>query len=120
VLSVRIRDLAGASELIAAAVAAGGNDVRLNGLELGFTDPSAVTARARNAAWDDALATAQHYASLAGARLGKVVTVTQQSGFQPPVPVVKMERAVAADALTVEAGESSITATVGVVWELGD
>jgi uncharacterized protein YggE len=119
-LSVRIRELAGASEIIAAAVGAGGNDVRVNGLELGFTNPSAVAARARDAAWNDALTTAQHFASLAGARLGKVVSLTQQSGLQPPVPVVKMERAVAADALTVEAGESSITATVGVVWELGD
>ncbi|HET6241945.1 MAG TPA: SIMPL domain-containing protein [Arthrobacter sp.] len=119
VLSVRIRELPGASEIIAAAVGAGGNDVRLNGLELGFTDPSAVTARARDAAWNDALATAQHFASLAGARLGKVVSVTQHSGFQPPVPVAKMQRAVAADSLSVEAGESGITATVDVVWELG-
>ncbi|MCU1547305.1 MAG: hypothetical protein JWO29_256 [Arthrobacter sp.] len=120
VLSVRIRELAGASEIIASAVGAGGNDVRLNGLELGFTDPSAVTARARDAAWNDALSTAQHFASLAGARLGKVVSVTQQSGFQPPVPVATMQRAAAVESLTVEAGESGITATVGVVWELGD
>jgi len=119
VLSVRIRELAGASETIAAAVGAGGNDVRLNGLELGFTDPSAVTARARDAAWNDALATAQHFASLAGARLGRVVSVTQHSGLQPPVPVAKMQRAVAADSLSLEAGESGITATVDVVWELG-
>ncbi|MCU1532467.1 MAG: hypothetical protein JWO49_2038 [Arthrobacter sp.] len=120
VLSVRIRELAGASEIIASAVGAGGNDVRLNGLEFGFTDPSAVTARARDAAWNDALSTAQHFASLAGARLGKVVSVTQQSGFQPPVPVATMQRAAAVESLTVEAGESGITATVGVVWELGD
>jgi uncharacterized protein YggE len=119
VLSVRIRELAGASEIIAAAVGAGGNDVRLNGLELGFTDPSAVTARARDAAWNDALATAQHFASLAGARLGKVVSVTQHSGLQPPVPVATMQRAVAADSLSLEAGESGITATVDVVWDLG-
>ena len=31
-----------------------------------------------------------------------------------------MQRAVAAESLTVEAGESSVTATVGVVWELLD
>lgn len=117
-LSVRIRELAGSSEIIAAAVTAGGNDVRLNGLELGFADPSAVAARAREAAWNDALTTAQHFASLAGARLGKVVSVTQQSGLQAPIPVAKMQRAVAAESLTVEAGESSITATLGVVWEL--
>ncbi|WP_427132820.1 SIMPL domain-containing protein [Pseudarthrobacter sp. S9] len=118
VLSVRIRELAGSSDIIAAAVAAGGNDVRLTGLELGFVDPSAVETRARESAWSDARTTAQHYAALAGAGLGKVVSVAQQSGFQPPVPVAKIQRAVAAESLTVEAGESSMTATVGVVWEL--
>jgi uncharacterized protein YggE len=117
-LSVRIRELAGSSEIIAAAVAAGGNDVRLNGLELGFADPSALTARAREAAWQDALTTAQHFASLSGAELGKVISVTRQPGFQAPIPMAKMERAVAADALTVEAGESSVSETVSVVWEL--
>ena len=117
-LSVRIRELAGSSEVIAAAVAAGGNDVRLNGLQLGFADPSAVTDRAREAAWQDALTAAQHFASLSGAELGNVLSITRQSGFQGPIPLAKMERAVAADTLTVEAGESSVSETVSVVWEL--
>ena len=117
-LSVRIRELRTASEAIAAAVAAGGNDVRLNGLELGFADPAAVSARAREAAWQDALTTAWHFASLAGASLGNVVSLVQQPGHQAPIPVAKMQRAAAVESLTVEAGESSISATVGVVWEL--
>ena len=117
-LSVRIRELRTASEVIAAAVAAGGNDVRLNGLELGFADPAAVSARAREAAWQDALTTAGHFASLAGASLGSVVSLVQQPGHQAPIPVAKMQRAAAVESLTVEAGESSISATVGVVWEL--
>lgn len=118
VLSVRIRELAASAEIIAGAVAAGGDDVRLNGLELGFADPAAVLARAREAAWRDALATAGHYASLAGARLGKVLEVTQQPGFPEPIPVPRIERVVASDSLTVEAGESSLSTTVKVVWEL--
>ena len=118
VLSVRLRELGASSEVIAAAVAAGGNDVRLNGLELGFADPAAVTARAREAAWQDALTTAGHFASLAGASLGKVVSLTQQTGHPAPIPVAKMQRAAAVESLTVEAGESSISATVNVVWEL--
>ncbi|MET1021130.1 MAG: SIMPL domain-containing protein [Arthrobacter sp.] len=118
VLSVRIRELGTSSEVIAAAVAAGGNDVRLNGLELGFADPAAVTAQARAVAWQDALETAGHYASLAGASLGRVISVAQQTGHPAPIPVAKMQRAVAVESLAVEAGESSVSATVGVVWEL--
>lgn len=117
-LSVRLRDLGRSSEVIAAAVAAGGNAVRLNGLELGFADPAGVTARAREAAWQDALTTAGHFAALAGASLGKVVSLTQQSGYPAPIPVAKMQRAAAVESLTVEAGESSVSATVNVVWEL--
>ena len=119
-LTIRIRSLSASSQIIAAAVAAGGDAVRLNGLSLGFADPAAVEARAREAAWQDARTTATHYAALSGAGLGRVLSVTQQVGFQAPVPVAKMQRAVAAESLTVEAGESSVTATVGVVWELLD
>ena len=117
-LSVRIREPAGSAEIIAAAVEAGGNDVRLNGLELGFADPLAVTARAREAAWRDALTTAQHFAALSGAELGKVISVTRQPGPSAPIPLVTMERAAATDVLTVEAGKSSVGETVSVVWEL--
>jgi uncharacterized protein YggE len=118
VLAVRLRDLAGSAEIIAGAVAAGGNDVRLNGLDLGFADPAGVTARAREAAWQDALAAARHFATLAGTEIGPVVSVTQQPAWAPPVPVAKLQRAVAAESLQIEAGQSSVTATVGVVWEL--
>lgn len=117
-LSVRLRELGKSSEVIAAAVAAGGNAVRLNGLELGFADPAAVTAAAREAAWQEALTTAGHFASLAGASLGKVLSLTQQTGYPAPIPVAKMQRAAAVESLTVEAGESSISSTVNVVWEL--
>ena len=117
-LSVRLRELGKSSDVIASAVAAGGNAVRLNGLDLGFADPAAVTAAAREAAWQDALTTAGHFASLAGASLGKVVTLTQQTGYPAPIPVAKMQRAAAVESLTVEAGEFSVSATVNVVWEL--
>ena len=64
VLTVRVRQMAAASTVIAAVVEAGGDDVRLNGLELGFADESAVMARAREAAWQDAAAAAEQFASL--------------------------------------------------------
>ena len=119
-LSVRLRDLTASGGLIAAAVAAGGDDVRLNGLELGFADPAGVEARAREAAWNDARTRAGHFAALAGARLGKVLSVAQQSAATPPVPLGGLQRAVASEPLTVEAGGASVTSAVGVVWELLD
>ena len=120
VLTVRLRDVAAASAVIAAVVDAGGDDVRLNGLELGFSDESAVMARARTAAWQDAAAAAEQFASLASARLGAVVSVAEHPLASGPVPVARLERAAATDAISVEAGHASVGAGVTVVWELLD
>jgi uncharacterized protein YggE len=117
-LNVRLRDLAASSALIAAAVGAGGDDVRLNGLELGLADPAPVEARAREAAWNDARTTAEHFAALAGARLGKALSVSRQPGTAPPIPLAGMQRAAASEPLTVEAGSCSVTVAVDVAWEL--
>ncbi|MEO8284464.1 MAG: SIMPL domain-containing protein [Pseudarthrobacter sp.] len=118
VLTVRVRRVAAASAVIAALVDAGGDDVRLNGLELGFADESAVLAQAREAAWQDAAAAAEQFAALASARLGAVVSVAEHPLSSGPVPVARLERAVATDAVGVEAGHASLGASVTVVWEL--
>ncbi|MFE4545382.1 SIMPL domain-containing protein [Arthrobacter sp. NPDC056727] len=117
-LSVRLRDLDAGSAIIAAAVEAGGNDVRLDGLQLGFADTAAVLALAREAAWADARAAAAQLAGLAGAELGEVVSVRQQPAPSAPVPLGGMQRAFAADSVTVEAGDLSVSTGVTVVWEL--
>lgn len=120
VLTVRLRQVATAGSVIAAAVEAGGDDVRLNGLELGFADESAVAAQARAAAWQDALTTAAQYASLASARLGAVVSLTEHAGPPGPIPRPLLQRAAATESLDVEAGHASFVASVTVVWELQD
>lgn len=120
VLSVRLRDVAASAGLIAPAVAAGGDDVRLNGLELGFANSGDVEARAREAAWNDARVRAGHFAALAGARLGKVLSVAQHSAAAPPLPLAGLQRAVASEPLGVEAGSASVSTAVDVVWELLD
>ncbi|HET8880344.1 MAG TPA: SIMPL domain-containing protein [Arthrobacter sp.] len=119
-LRVRLRDLAGSAAILSDAVAAGGDDARLQGIELGFADPADVEAQAREAAWDDARTRAEHFAALAGARLGRVSSVTQQPASAAGVPPPPLQRTAAAAPLVVEAGSTSVTAAVGVVWELLD
>ena len=120
VLTVRLRQVTAASGVIAAVVDAGGDDVRLNGLELGFADESAVMARAREAAWQDAVATAEHFVSLAAVRLGAVVSISEHPAGSVPVPLARIQRAAATEAISVEAGHASVGASVTVVWELQD
>jgi uncharacterized protein YggE len=117
-LTVRLRAPGSASAAISDAVEAGGNDIRLNGLDLTFADDAGVRARARDAAWLDALGSAQQFARLASARLGRVLSITDTVAPQPPVPLPRIQRAASVEALSVEAGESAVTVAVRVVWEL--
>jgi uncharacterized protein YggE len=121
-LSVRVRTggtgAAPASAAISDAVEAGGNDVRLNGLDLAFSDDANVRALAREAAWQDALRSAQQFAGLASARLGRVLSIADTVPPLPPVPLARMQRASSVEALAVEPGETTVRATLTVVWEL--
>ncbi|NUS37028.1 MAG: SIMPL domain-containing protein [Pseudarthrobacter sp.] len=117
-LSVRLRDLKAGPGLLSEAVRAAGDAARLNNLQLMVSDESAVRARAREAAWQDALSTAQQFAELASATLGRVVSVTEQPGVPGPVPLGGMQRAAAVEALPVEPGTNRVEAAVTVVWEL--
>jgi uncharacterized protein len=117
-LSVRLRDLAAGSAVIAAAVEAGGNDVRLDGVQVGFADTAAILALARENAWADARTAAAQLAGLADAELGEVISVRQQPVPSAPVPVGGMQRAFAADSMAVEAGDLSVSTSVTVEWAL--
>lgn len=117
-LTVTLRSPGGASSAISEAVEAGGNDVRLNGVELTFSDDSDVRADAREAAWLDAARTARQYAQLASARLGRVVSVADDSPVRGPLPLPRIQRAASVESLSVETGDSVVDAAVTVVWEL--
>lgn len=119
-LTIRLRATGSASAAISEAVGAGGNDVRLNGLELTFSDDAAVRARAREAAWLDAASTARQYAQLASARLGRVLSIVDNVPVQGPVPLARMQRAASVEQVAVEPGDSTVAAAITVVWELQD
>ncbi|MFC8046962.1 SIMPL domain-containing protein [Nocardia sp. NPDC057353] len=126
-LVVSLRDLAddadpGPAVIIAAAVAAGGDDVRLGGLTFGLADPEAVLVTARDAAWENALAKAERYARKAGRALGPVRDIAESAGAGGPVPQLRMVSAAAGAAesssVPVELGEQEISAHLQVTWEL--
>ncbi|MBO1267463.1 SIMPL domain-containing protein [Arthrobacter cavernae] len=117
-LVVRLRVPESAPAAIAAAVAAGGDGIRISGIEQGFTDAAAVTALAQDAAWQDAAERAGQYASRASARLGSVLSISQPPAGHGPVPLGGMVRASAAESVAIEGGESSVSASVTVEWEL--
>lgn len=117
-LAARLRDLQSVPAVLAAAVAAGGDDVRLNTLELIVENAAALREEARAAAWEDALRSARQLAGLAGATLGRVVSVTEQPTAGRPAPLAGLQRVSSAEGMPVEAGSCREEASVVVCWEL--
>ena len=118
-LSVRIRDLGSAGEILDQAVSLGSNAI--SGLTFTVAEPKPLQNAARKAAMADALEKAALYAEAAGVGLGAIRTITEAGSIRPPQPMA-MARAEAAfaSAVPIEAGEITYRAQVSVVWEIGE
>ena len=113
-LTVRIAALDTAGAILDAAIADGANT--LNGLTFGLADPRPLEDDARKAAVADALARAQVLALAAGETLGPIVSITEGSGGQQPMPM--LFKAAADSAVPLAAGEVGVSAEVTIVWQL--
>lgn len=122
-LVVTVRTLAVGGVLLRAAATAAGDGFALDRVTLEIADPGCLLEQARQAAFADARTTAEHFAILAGRRLGAVVTIEQESdhravgrgtaggtvalaSFSSPVPI--------------EGGQSAVHSSVTVTWRLTD
>lgn len=116
-LTATIRALPRAGALISAAVKAGGDAARLNGVSFAIENDDALLAEARKKAFAEARGKAQLYAREAGRPLGRVVKVSEQA------PAVHGEGghrySMAADAAApIEPGRQRLSVTVTVEWIL--
>ncbi|MEC3953872.1 SIMPL domain-containing protein [Nocardia sp. CDC153] len=131
-LTVTLRDIAadngeaksdetGPAAIIAHAVDAGGDDVRLGGLTLAVADEEALMVRARDAAWDHALGKAEQYVYRASRTLGPVVEITENISGPAPQPRIAFAANKSggyAESIPVELGESELSTTIRVTWQL--
>lgn len=118
-VSVAIRDLAKAGDLLDKVVEAGAN--RVYGVSFGLSDPKAAQAQARDVAMADARVRAEQLARGGGAQIGQVLVITENIGGGPVLPLPAMGRAdeMAAGApVPVQAGEQLITIAVQVTYAL--
>jgi uncharacterized protein YggE len=111
-----LRDLTGIGPLLDSVSAAGGDNSRVDHLEFGVHDETALAAAAREAAWIDAMAKATQLADLAGQRLGRAMSITETAGA-PPVPVRAMAE-VARASTPIQPGTTAVTVTLQVEFEL--
>jgi uncharacterized protein YggE len=116
-LTVKIRNLRRAGELLSAAIAAGGDAARLNDVSFAIDNDAALLAEARRKAFADARQKAELYAQEAGRPLGRVLNVSetapscggcggQHSSFATDSPV------------SIEPGQQQLVVTVTVEWAL--
>jgi uncharacterized protein YggE len=118
-LSVRLLDLSRVGSLLVAAVDAGGDGARVDGIAFSHHDAAGLERAARDSAFADARDKAQQYAGLAGQALGEVRHVVE-GGAGGAVPLAKHAMMAAASApVPIDAGEGTVVATVSVTWALG-
>ena len=111
---VKVRDLPSLGRVLDQQVAQGANS--LSGIRFGLNDPAPLLDEARKRAMADARRKAELYATAAGLKVGRVVSV-QEAGAASPRPELAA-RAMMSAAVPVAAGEQEIQASVSVTYVL--
>lgn len=118
-LTVTLRDLDKAGEVLDAAAGFVGNEIRFNGISFFIEDTDEVSSAARADAMDDAKARAEDYATAAGVSLGDVVTISEVAVSSPiPYPMYAADSAGGAESVPIAPGEAEQGVTVTVVYEI--
>ena len=117
-VNVKLRDVAKMGKVLDALVASGANQI--NGPSFGIDDPEPLYAQARLEALKLAQARADSYAKALGLRVRRIVSLGEGGAAMPmPVPRMAMMKAEAMDSTPVAPGQSSVSVSLDVVFELG-
>jgi len=121
-ISVTIRHLGAAGNVIDAAAAAGGNSLNIDSLQFALSDPRILQDRARHDAVTQAVDHAGAMASAAGQRLGSVCSLTDDSSLSPVVGPLRVSQstfsAAAPSSVPLEPGIQQATAQITLVYAL--
>lgn len=115
-VSVKIRNIADAGNLLDQVVDAGANNI--SGITFLIDDPSALQKSARDAAIADARQRAEAMAQAAGVTLGQVLQISETISTPPVYPMMRAEMADAAGSVPIQTGEQTITAQVQMTFEI--
>ncbi|WP_319775462.1 SIMPL domain-containing protein [Breoghania sp.] len=119
-VSVRVRDLKGLGALLDAMVSEGAN--RIGGINFIVSDANKRLDEARTAAVEDVQGKAKLYAEAAGVKLGRILSISENSYGMRPQPMLMNRAKVMAEGapVPVEAGEETLRSEVTITWELKD
>jgi uncharacterized protein len=124
-IRVTVRDVPAVGQVLADLLAAGGDGVRVDGVEPDIDDVTPLRVRARELAWADALDRATRLAELAGRGLGAVRQIVEDAAPGLPRPITR--QAVGSVALAAVSGNApvglqpgavEVAVTLDVQWEI--
>jgi uncharacterized protein len=115
-VNVTLHDMPKLGDMLDKAVSAGANTI--DGVQFDVSNQSALLDGARKAAFEDAKRKAEIYATASGLKLGKLIELTESTG--PIVGGLYRARAMKADAVPIESGQSTLSVSVSARFELVD
>lgn len=115
-VDVLVRDLGKIGSLLDKLVSLGAN--RVNGLAFEASKAETLKDEARKEAVANALRRARLLAEAAGAEVGDVVSIAEDTGYAGPPRPMTMARAAPAASVPIEAGTEMLEARVTVTWKL--
>ena len=120
--SIKVRDLDQVGNIIDDVADAGGDATRINGISFTVEDTKPFMTQLREDAVKDALVKAEHFASLTGVLVGRLVFISESGGRAPVVQQFADERAfsiAAAPASTsISGGELELRLSVQAVFNI--
>ena len=116
--TVKIRDINNVGPIIDDVANAGGNATRIDGIRFTVEDPKPHIAALREAAFQDAMAKAEHLANLAGVELGPLTFVTESSGAPLARDAAFAVMEAAAPSTSISGGELQLSMHVQAVFTI--
>ena len=121
-VNAKIRDIGKAGSIIDSAAASGGDLIRVNGISFSVDDPTPFYKIAREKAVLYAMEKAKQMAQLSGVKLGKLLYITENNSYTPPILNNYMKfadsAAMAPSPTPISAGELEFQVDVQMVYSL--
>jgi uncharacterized protein YggE len=117
-VEITVREIGRLGDVIDALVAAGANQI--NGPRFEVADKQAAFDEARRIALENARERARMYAQTLDMQVQRIVSISEGHGYAPPrpVPMMAMARMESAADTPIEPGQSTLSVTLDVVFEL--
>jgi uncharacterized protein len=114
-INVTIRDIGKVGDVLDRLVAAGVTNV--GNIEFLHANPSKILDQAREAAVADAKRKAEIYAKASGLTLGRVLWITEDPGYAPPMPIMARMSAAMPAPVSISVGEDALRVRITVGFD---